>query len=78
MACCGQKTNTDGSTVAEIGMQICRVCQLVDKDNSIKQCTYCPACSHWICTDCMPEIHKRGFAMAIEFGQKFRNLFKIK
>lgn len=75
--CCGNSPFIPGQPEKKLlGNNICRVCELVDGDQSIKPVTYCPTCSHWICDECMPEIYKRGLAAAIEFGQKFRHLFK--
>lgn len=52
---------------------ICRVCQLVDKDEEIKTIEYCFVCDAWICKDCEPKLLKRAKAKLIEMTNKIRN-----
>ena len=42
--------------------QVCRVCELLDKDTTLKDCTYCDTCSAWICRNDLNNWARRGKA----------------
>lgn len=42
--------------------QVCRVCELIDNDKTIKEVTYCEFCKAYICKECEPNLLKRGLA----------------
>ena len=48
---------------------ICRVCQIVDKDNSEKMVTYCETCKAYICDFCWNNWGRRALA----FGKNLLN-----
>jgi hypothetical protein len=43
-------------------LKICRVCSLLDNDNSLKLCRYCSACSSWICIQDWYRLDRRAKA----------------
>ncbi len=41
---------------------ICRVCELIDNDTTLKEVKYCELCKAYICKQCEPNLLKRGKA----------------
>lgn len=56
-----------------MALGICTVCSLLDKDNSIKEVSFCKKCDASFCPPCSTNIARRAKAMAI---QSYRNLRK--
>lgn len=46
---------------------ICRCCQLVDNDSTLKQVKYCKVCKVYLCRDCWGDVPKR----IVAFGRQF-------
>lgn len=46
-------------------LHICDVCKLIDKDETLKFCTFCPVCNAWICTKDRNRLDRRAQAMAL-------------
>lgn len=44
-------------------MDVCDVHWIVNKDNSIREVTYCGDCDAWMCNKCEVDIPKRAIAM---------------
>lgn len=40
-------------------LQICEVCRRLDRDYSLKQCTYCNFCHAWICENDLHDWFRR-------------------
>ena len=68
--CCGIKNITSPNRKAEKKIGPCKVCQLIDGDNSFKNVEFCYLCGQWICESCMPKIGKRGWAAIINTIKK--------
>lgn len=51
-------------------IDICRVCELVDGDTTVKPVVYCSVCDSKICDDCRPKVKKRAIAAVKEFFLK--------
>ena len=49
----------------EIIKGACKVCELVDSDNSIKDVFYCSSCQANICLTCRPNFLKRAKAVIL-------------
>lgn len=49
---------------------ICRVCELIDNNTTIKKVYYCKTCSNFICYICKRNILKRAKAALIELNLK--------
>ena len=45
---------------------VCRVCELLDNDTTIKEVAYCEDCKANICLSCEPNWWRRGRAAIIE------------
>ena len=45
---------------------VCRVCVLIDNNYTKKKVEFCPACDHFICLECKPNLVRRGIAMLKE------------
>lgn len=56
MACIGCKEKISG---------YCKVCQLLDNDNTVKIVTYCGLCGVYICNHCNADITRRWEAFLI-------------
>ncbi len=52
---------------------VCDVCNLVDKDSTIKEVKYCSICDANMCDICRPNLPKRAVALTI---LKFKQIFK--
>ena len=48
----------------QLTLKVCRVCQLLDNDNSLKMCRYCSICSSWICKNDWYRLDRRSMALA--------------
>jgi len=48
----------------------CRVCELLDKDNGEKLCTYCETCKAYICESDYNNWDRRTVAATLEWGHK--------
>ena len=44
---------------------ICKVCDLLDKDTSIKEINYCKLCNEYLCVPCESNLLRRGKAYLI-------------
>jgi|VirMetMinimDraft_7_1064189.scaffolds.fasta_scaffold44709_2 hypothetical protein len=49
---------------------ICRVCELIDNDTTLKEVEYCELCKANICNECKPNLLKRGKAAIKEQMKK--------
>ena len=49
-------------------MKPCRVCELIDGDDTLKDVLYCPVCQAWMCTPCRASIGRRALAAILERG----------
>lgn len=49
---------------------VCRVCELVDNNTTIKEVNYCHLCVAFICSKCEPNILRRAKAMVIQLKLK--------
>ena len=49
---------------------ICRVCELLDTDISIKRTYYCQSCDATICFKCKPNMWRRAKAMLMDLKVK--------
>ena len=49
---------------------ICRVCELLDTDISIKRTYYCQSCKSNICFKCRPNMWRRAKAMLMDLKVK--------
>ena len=54
----------------EIIKGVCKVCELVDDDSSIKQVFYCSTCQAYICLACRPNFLKRAKAVILLHSPK--------
>jgi len=45
---------------------ICKVCQLIDKDETTKEVHFCVQCNEWICEECRPNMLKRAKAALVK------------
>lgn len=52
---------------------ICRVCELIDNDTTLKEVKYCELCKAYICKQCEPNLLKRGKAAIKEQYEKVFN-----
>lgn len=48
----------------------CRVCELVDRDFTIKKVKYCDFCEAYICKHCETNVLRRAKAALIDFKLK--------
>ena len=53
---------------------ICRVCELIDNDTTLKEVEYCELCKANICNECKPNLLKRGKAAIKEQMKKLISL----
>ncbi len=53
MGCRSCKTKISG---------VCKVCELVGEDNTVKDVKYCNMCGVYICTECNGDLEKRWSA----------------
>ena len=54
----------------EIITGVCKVCELVDNNTSIKGVFYCSTCQAYICLACRPNFLKRAKAVIILHSPK--------
>lgn len=73
--CCGNE-NLVKSNIKTI-QGVCKVCELVDKDLSIKDVSYCDPCNVWMCINCQGDLVKRGEAIIIAVSKGFKKMFGI-
>ena len=43
-------------------VSVCKVCELLDNDTTLKEVHYCELCKANICKDCEPNWYRRGLA----------------
>ena len=55
---------------------ICRSCELVDNDKSVKQVRFCKLCGAYICKKCHNDIPKRTIAFAVDKKEKITGKIK--
>lgn len=55
---------------------VCKVCELVDDDKSIKEVYECVICNAWICEKCQSNIGNRWKAAVKSAKQKFNIILK--
>ena len=58
-------------------IDICRVCELVDRNVDKKPVMYCSVCDSLICDVCRPDLPKRAVAMALNVKQKTIEAVKL-
>lgn len=55
--------------------KVCRVCELVNGDTSLKDCYFCDVCKQWICISCGQRYDKRVLAAMLDKFAKGLALF---
>lgn len=56
---------------------ICRVCELLDSDISVKKTYFCKVCEATICYQCRPNMWRRAKAMLMDLKVKNNASTKI-
>lgn len=71
MAC--TTCNDECKTIIEY---VCRVCELIDGDTSIKRVCFCNDCGAYICDDCRPNLTRRALAAIGDKAEKVKEFFQ--
>lgn len=69
--CCGSPNEIDFTKIVEV----CRVCELLDKDTKKKPVSWCDICGAFVCKSCTFDLERRTKAMVLNWGNKIINRF---